>query len=396
MMCNETFRVFNSLTEYYLADALGSMRQLTDSTGEVVLARAYDRYGSLVYNYAYNEISTPYGYTGEIADPSGMVYLRARYYSPAQGRFVSRDVWEGNFSKPLSLNRWNYVESNPVNRLDPSGHISEDESVAAEAILEELKTKYNVIINKDWGAYYYYVSDPEDPSFGQGEGIYCWQAGCWGSLGELDNVRDAVEKIAPQTMSIQKFNKAFQRVRISRFNVKEILGQSIRSFAPPGALADLLGDIVLTDSTMHYYREEYRIGSIIHEFGHVWDYRTNDRLSRDLMTELNTWFCSRNFELYSHECWHPDTGTALVDAPDNVKGCRPGFPNPNDPTEICKRPYSATYSIGFILTKAGAEDWAQSFVGYIYPEYFKYYRTRGLKTEDIRYTYVKQQIENIH
>ncbi len=55
----------DSLTEYYLADALGSVRQLTNSGGEVVLARAYDPYGNLVENNAYAGDTTAYGYAGE-------------------------------------------------------------------------------------------------------------------------------------------------------------------------------------------------------------------------------------------------------------------------------------------------------------------------------------------
>jgi hypothetical protein len=50
-----------------------------------------------------------------------MVYLRARYYSPGEGRFLSRDTWGGSYNNPLSLNRWNYVEGNPVTYTDPSG-----------------------------------------------------------------------------------------------------------------------------------------------------------------------------------------------------------------------------------------------------------------------------------
>lgn len=34
---------------------------------------------------------------------------------------MSRDAWDGDYSRPLSLNRWNYVEGNPVNRVDPTG-----------------------------------------------------------------------------------------------------------------------------------------------------------------------------------------------------------------------------------------------------------------------------------
>lgn len=43
----------NSITEYYLDDALGSVRQLTDTSGEVVLARVYDPFGSLVEQFHY-------------------------------------------------------------------------------------------------------------------------------------------------------------------------------------------------------------------------------------------------------------------------------------------------------------------------------------------------------
>jgi len=50
-----------------------------------------------------------------------MVYLRARYYSPITGQFLSRDTWEGVYDKPISLNRFLYTEANPVNNVDPTG-----------------------------------------------------------------------------------------------------------------------------------------------------------------------------------------------------------------------------------------------------------------------------------
>jgi hypothetical protein len=50
------------------------------------------------------------------------VYLRARFYAPSMGRFLTRDTWAGDYDIPLSLNRWNYVLSNPINFTDPSGH----------------------------------------------------------------------------------------------------------------------------------------------------------------------------------------------------------------------------------------------------------------------------------
>jgi hypothetical protein len=50
-----------------------------------------------------------------------LLYLRVRHYSSADGRFTSRDTWSGDTNRPLSLNRWVYVEGNPVNFADPSG-----------------------------------------------------------------------------------------------------------------------------------------------------------------------------------------------------------------------------------------------------------------------------------
>jgi hypothetical protein len=42
-------------------------------------------------------------------------------YAPELGRFITKDTWPGNYKKPLSFNRWGYVEGNPVNHTDPSG-----------------------------------------------------------------------------------------------------------------------------------------------------------------------------------------------------------------------------------------------------------------------------------
>jgi RHS repeat-associated protein len=64
-----------------------------------------------------------YGYTGEVTEESGLVYLRARYYLPGSGRFISRDTWVGDYKRTQSLNKWVYVEGNPVSLIDPTGHI---------------------------------------------------------------------------------------------------------------------------------------------------------------------------------------------------------------------------------------------------------------------------------
>ncbi len=51
----------------------------------------------------------------------GLYYLRARYYNPNTGRFMSRDPEAGNRFSPASLHKYLYAGGDPVNRIDPSG-----------------------------------------------------------------------------------------------------------------------------------------------------------------------------------------------------------------------------------------------------------------------------------
>ena len=53
---------------------------------------------------------------------SGLQYLRARYYEPETGRFMTNDSYLGNVMNPLTLNRYDYTSNNPVMNYDPSGH----------------------------------------------------------------------------------------------------------------------------------------------------------------------------------------------------------------------------------------------------------------------------------
>ncbi|MBL6982007.1 MAG: RHS repeat-associated core domain-containing protein [Anaerolineales bacterium] len=93
---------------------------MTDATGSVTLAQSYTPYGDILSS-AGSGVSV-YQYTGEIRDVTGLTYLRARYLDSGVGRFISRDTWKGEYNRPLSFNRWGYVEGNPINLTDPSGH----------------------------------------------------------------------------------------------------------------------------------------------------------------------------------------------------------------------------------------------------------------------------------
>jgi RHS repeat-associated protein len=110
--------------QYYMHDGLGSVRQLVDTTGQIETNYAYDPFGVPVMG---GDGSNPYQFTGEAWDAEvELLYLRARYYQPEVGRFVTKDLWAGNVWRPGTLNRYVYVGNNPVNLADPTGRNGEN------------------------------------------------------------------------------------------------------------------------------------------------------------------------------------------------------------------------------------------------------------------------------
>jgi RHS repeat-associated protein len=78
----------------------------------VTLTKSYLPYGEELSSSGVGASS--YGFTGEWTDmATGLVFLRARYYSPWDGRFLSSDPWSGEYNQPLTLNGWSYVENDP-------------------------------------------------------------------------------------------------------------------------------------------------------------------------------------------------------------------------------------------------------------------------------------------
>jgi RHS repeat-associated protein len=64
-----------------------------------------------------SSVSNPFGYAGEYTDTeSGLVYLRARYYDPATGQFLTRDPLASASGSP-----YGYADGDPLNGADPSG-----------------------------------------------------------------------------------------------------------------------------------------------------------------------------------------------------------------------------------------------------------------------------------
>jgi RHS repeat-associated protein len=112
---------------FYGYDGGGNVRQLTNSAGAVTDSYEYDAYG--------NEFtvsgSTPneFMYRGEQFDSDlGLYYLRARYYNPTTGRFMSRDPFDpklgdadGKPIDPRELHKYLYAGGDPANLIDPTG-----------------------------------------------------------------------------------------------------------------------------------------------------------------------------------------------------------------------------------------------------------------------------------
>ncbi len=102
-----------------IRDALGSVRAEVSGTGALSSAFDYTAYGDV--RAAFPAPPSLLGFAGELRDPSGLIYLRARWYDPAAGRFMSRDPLPGSAARPTSLNAYGYAAGSPVMFVDPLG-----------------------------------------------------------------------------------------------------------------------------------------------------------------------------------------------------------------------------------------------------------------------------------
>lgn len=112
----------NGVSDYFLTDGSVSVRQLANQSGSVSFGQAFDPFGNLIGQSGQG--GSNYGYSGEWTDASGLQNLRARYYSPSQGRFLTKDPFSGFMSQPSTLNAYAYATNNPILMSDPSGEIA--------------------------------------------------------------------------------------------------------------------------------------------------------------------------------------------------------------------------------------------------------------------------------
>ena len=111
----------NTEKQYYVTDPHGNVVQLTDENGKVIKIYEYDSFGNEVDPDGKDD--NPFRYCGEYYDKEiEEIYLRARYYQPAVGRFLTRDSYTGEDDEPLSLHLYTYCYNNPIYYIDYTGN----------------------------------------------------------------------------------------------------------------------------------------------------------------------------------------------------------------------------------------------------------------------------------
>jgi RHS repeat-associated protein len=138
-------------TRYLHTDHLGSVSSITDETGAEVAAFSFDAWGkrraptlaSLIAQIGspwanmtawqkgnltlaasvFGSALTNRGFTGhEQLDAVGLVHMGGRVYDAQIGRFLSADPFVQDPTDLQGLNRYSYVQNNPLSYTDPSGY----------------------------------------------------------------------------------------------------------------------------------------------------------------------------------------------------------------------------------------------------------------------------------
>lgn len=126
----------NNVSSYfYTEDMRGSTVNVIDNSGNTVLSYWYDDFGQVnEYRESGNSLINEVQYTGAIYDElTGLLYLNARFYDPATGRFISQDTYRGERDDAGTWHLYAYCANDPVNYVDPSGHVAVP--LAAGAVL---------------------------------------------------------------------------------------------------------------------------------------------------------------------------------------------------------------------------------------------------------------------
>jgi RHS repeat-associated protein len=172
-MDDPIIRISGTTAQYYHRDGLGSVVGLSNNVDTTTVTQRFDAWGNVL---ASTGMIPQYGYTGREPDETGLVYYRARYYDATIGRFTQRD--------PIGLkggiNRYAYVNGNPVNLTDPQGleafnnaltyELTRNTSYYSTLDLKDMYPKYRTPSNNngDFGVPFLNENSQSAPAAGSG------------------------------------------------------------------------------------------------------------------------------------------------------------------------------------------------------------------------------------
>ena len=191
--------------QYYVMNPHGDVVQLLDEDGNVTKSYEYDSFG--------NEINldkkddNPFRYAGEYYDKeTDSIYLRARYYQPELGRFLTRDSYTGEDDDPLTLHLYTYCGNDAINNVDPSGHFF-------ETILDIASIGYSVyslVTEPSWENAAYLAWDVAATVVPGVPGFY------------VEKGAKAVSQIAKSSKAVQKGAKYAKRAKTAVSSAKAV------------------------------------------------------------------------------------------------------------------------------------------------------------------------------
>ena len=152
-MRNGSFNLGGGTVTYLHSDHLGSASAVSNAAGAIITTATYDPWGQVVEG---GMPQTDKGYTGQQRDDTGLMWYQSRLYDPNLGRFLSADtivpgsgaltIWpsdstasaswsklkDGGPANPQELNRYSYVNNNPLGATDPTGHCGDITDLAGD------------------------------------------------------------------------------------------------------------------------------------------------------------------------------------------------------------------------------------------------------------------------
>jgi RHS repeat-associated protein len=145
---------------YILTDHLGSTSKVVQVDGSSVTVTAqqwYSPWGE--ERQVTGEMPTDRTFTGQRElEELGLLWYNSRFYDAQLGRFIQPDSIVPNTFYPLAFDRYQYVYSNPLNYIDPSGHATCDadgycgnyDAGYWNRVSQILSKAYNIVFSGEW------------------------------------------------------------------------------------------------------------------------------------------------------------------------------------------------------------------------------------------------------